>query len=539
MALDDALTAWRNAIGSAGVLSAAAAHEAYGRSATGAKRAIAAALRPASSEQVPDIVAIAHAHRVALYPISTGRNWGYGGALPVRDGCVILDLSALTGIRDFDAALGVVTLEPGVTQAMLAAFLDAEGSPFLVPVTGAGPSASIVGNALERGYGITPVADHFQAVQSLEAVLADGRVYRPALAVAGAADASRLFKWGVGPYLDGLLTQSNFAVVTAMTIALARRPESMGAFTCTLREGAAPASMVDGVREVLHRLPGIVGGINLMNRHRVLAMSVPFPRDALGADGLLPQAVVASLAERYRVAPWTLFGTLYGTRRVVRAARAEIRRAIGGQARGLVFVTPAIAARVHGVARRVPMRRARAFAQRLAILRSSLDLVAGRPSDVALRLAYWRSSAQPAGGDAGRLDPERDGCGLIWYTPLVAMKADVVHHYVEFATRTMRGHGIEPLITLTSLSDRCFDSSAPLLFDRGDPRAVERAQACYRALLVDGAREGFVPYRLGIDAMDWLARPGIVAWDTVAAIKRALDPHAILSPGRYGIVTDA
>jgi hypothetical protein len=54
----------------------------------------------------------------------------------------------------------VVTLEPGVTQARLHEFLCDGKYPYLVPVTGAGPNCSIVGNAIERGYGITPWVDH-------------------------------------------------------------------------------------------------------------------------------------------------------------------------------------------------------------------------------------------------------------------------------------------------------------------------------------------------------------------------------------------
>src|SRR5262249_43277345 len=144
-------------------------------------------------------------------------------ALPVRDDCMILDLSALTRIRRFEAESGVVTVEPGVTQGMLADFLTRGGHPFLVPVTGAGPNCSLVGNALERGYGITPYTDHFGAVLALEAVLPDGSLYRSPLSELVADDAPA-FKWGIGPYLDGLFTQGGCGVVTSVTIALARVP---------------------------------------------------------------------------------------------------------------------------------------------------------------------------------------------------------------------------------------------------------------------------------------------------------------------------
>jgi hypothetical protein len=136
----------------------------------------------------------------------------------------------------------------------------------------------------------------------------------------------------------------------------------------------------------------------------------------------------------------------------------------------------------------------------------------------------------PANGD---MDPDRDGCGLIWYPPLVPMKPERVRRFVEIVGETCAAYGIEPLMTLTSLSDRCFDSSVPLLFDRSDADEAARAQSCYRALLDAGRREGFLPYRMNAHAMDWLTGEDIPYWDTVATLKSAIDPGGIIAPGRY------
>jgi hypothetical protein len=38
---------------------------------------------------------------------------------------------------------------------------------------------------------------------------------------------------------------------------------------------------------------------------------------------------------------------------------------------------------------------------------------------------------------------------------------------------------------------------------------------------------------VGIQTMDWLSRNDATFWQVVREIKRTLDPHAILSPGRY------
>jgi hypothetical protein len=132
------------------------------------------------------------------------------------------------------------------------------------------------------------------------------------------------------------------------------------------------------------------------------------------------------------------------------------------------------------------------------------------------------------------MDPARDGCGLIWYSPLVPMKPERVRRYVEMVNEICASHRMEPLITLTSLSDRCFDSSIPLLFDRRIAHQAAHAQACYRALFEAGQREGFFPYRVSVHAMDWITRSDIPFWDVLAALKSAVDPEGIIAPGRYG-----
>ena len=104
----------------------------------------------------------------------------------------------------------------------------------------------------------------------------------------------------------------------------------------------------------------------------------------------------------------------------------------------------------------------------------------------------------------------------------------------EFVAGVMRTHRLEPLITLTSISERCFDSTVPLLFDRGDPAAVDRAQRCAAELLEAGRREGFVPYRLGLGGMGWLGAHRLAHARLAARLIGAVDPDRVLAPGRYG-----
>mgnify|MGYP001339421207 CR=1 FL=1 len=530
MNLNQAISEWRAVLGHEQVLESEAAQRAYGVDASGLERRLAAALRIGDNTLLPEIVRIAGRHGVPVYPISTGRNWGYGTALPVRDDCALIDLRGMNRIVDFDPELGVVTLEPGVTQQMLADFLEAGGHPFLVPVTGAGPQCSLVGNALERGYGVTPHADHFGAVSDLEAVLADGSLYRTALRECGGEELARLFKWGLGPYSAGLFTQSGFGIVTRMSIALARRPECVKVCLFSLKRDELLEPAVERIRTVLARLPGIVGAINLMNQHRVLAMSAPYPADRLDAEGMIPAAVIAELGRQYQIFPWTGFGTLYGTRKVVGAAQKEIRRVLGDVASRMLFLSPSDAKTLAGLAGVLPGQAGRRLANTVQTLALSLELVAGRPNETALPLCYWRNPNPPRG--AWR-DPAQDGCGLLWYAPLVPMRPATVRAYVEMVKRVAVSHRIEPLITFTSISDKLFDSTVPLIFERSSDQAVQTAAACYHDLLESGRAIDCFPYRVGINTMGKLAALGGESKRFHARLRDALDPERLLAPGRY------
>lgn len=530
MDLEAALHDWQALLGDRQVLRGADVLRAYGDDSSGQTRRVPAALRISDASQVPEVMRIASRHRVPVYPISTGRNWGYGTALPAQDDCVILDLGGMDKILHFDPELGAITLEPGVSQGMLADFLDRGGHPFLVPVTGAGPQCSLLGNALERGYGVTPYTDHFGAVTDLEAVLADGTLYRTAMREAGGEDLARLFKYGIGPYSPGLFTQSGFGVVTRMTIVLARRPECVKVGLFSLKDDALLEPAVERIRSILSRLPGTVGAINLMNQHRVLAMSAPYPTQQVGPDGVIPASVIQTLGRQYQILPWTGFCTLYGTRRMVAAAQKEIRSLLSGVASRLIFISPEGARTLSRTAGWIPGAGGKRLASTAATLAKSLELVAGRPNETALPLAYWRNTAAPRGP---LRDPSRDGCGLIWYAPLVPMRPTGVRAYVDMVKEIAPRHRLEPLITFTSISDKLFDSTVPLVFERDRPDAVAAAQSCYTALLEAGRARGWLPYRVGIGTMDALARLQPEARAFHNRLRAQLDPHDLIAPGRY------
>ena len=490
-------------------------------------------LRPRSSAAIPSILHIAQAYRVPLYPVSTGRNWGYGSTCPPGNGGVVLDLSGLNAILEVDAELGTATIEPGVTQGQLRDYLDRHGLPLMVPTTGAGPTTSLVGNALERGYGVTPHGDHFGAVMSLEAVLPNGQIYRPTLSTLGGQRVDRLYKWGVGPYLDGLFAQGNFGVVTQATIALARRPPRVEAFYIFLegREQLAPAILA--LRGLLQSIGGLLGGVNVLNGYRLASMTCRYPTDVLHSGIALPTERLHRLLGAQRLGRYLIMGCAYGEPQIIDAAIKTVMRAFtrcSGRRLSLTRrraeVVKRIADRFPGIARKLGLGQA-------SRMISALNLLEGIPDDIALRLVHWKSAQEaPADLSDAMLHGSRS---LLWYAPLVPLVPSDVLAYEDMVTRVCLDHHFEPLITLTTLSDRCFDSSVPILFDRSSKEETSRAYRCYEQLFDEGRRMGLLPYRVGSSFFGKLAAGTDPALDLARALKRQIDPDNVLAPGRYNL----
>ncbi|MGH9581395.1 MAG: FAD-binding oxidoreductase, partial [Bryobacteraceae bacterium] len=228
--LATALEHWARLLGQEFVECGAAALDRAETATFATTRKIGAILRPGSREEVAECLKIANRFETPLYPISTGKNWGYGSRVPPSNGCVLLDLGRLNRIADFDEDLGYVTVEPGVTQGRLFEFLQERRSSLWMDATGSSPDCSLIGNAMERGFGHTPYGDHAAHVCGFEVVLPTGETIRTGAARFEQSAAAAVSRWGVGPSLDGLFSQSNLGVVTRMTIWLMPRPEAFEAF---------------------------------------------------------------------------------------------------------------------------------------------------------------------------------------------------------------------------------------------------------------------------------------------------------------------
>ena len=191
------------------------------------EKVASAAVAPESVEQVQEIVRIANEFRIPLYPISTGRNLGYGGSAPVLSGSVVLDLKRMNRILEVDERNAYALVEPGVSYFDLYRHIEERGLKVWIDCPDPG-WGSVVGNALDHGVGYTmnPYRDHWGAQCGLEVVTGDGELVRTGMGALPGSRTWQQFKYGYGPYLDGMFSQSNFGVVTKMGVWLMPQPEA-------------------------------------------------------------------------------------------------------------------------------------------------------------------------------------------------------------------------------------------------------------------------------------------------------------------------
>ncbi len=332
-------------------------------------------LRPADRAQVSDTLRVANQFGVALYPISSGKNWGYGSRVPVETGCALLDLSRMNRITGFSEESGYVTVEPGVTQRALHEFLTERRSRLWMDATGSSPDCSLIGNAMERGFGHTPYSDHFANVCGLEVVLANGDVIETGLSGLPGSKTGPVYRWGVGPSVDGLFSQSNLGIVTRATIWLMPAPEYFQAFFFQGEGDESLAPLIDALRPL--RLDGTLrSAVHIGNDYKVMGGIQQFP---WGEPMPLTPERMKHFQNALKFSRWSGSGALYGTTVQVAEARRLLRQALKGKVSRLRFMDDRMIRIASRFTRPYKMLTGLDLRRTLALVAPGLRLAAGTP----------------------------------------------------------------------------------------------------------------------------------------------------------------
>ncbi len=460
------------------------------------------AVCPETAEQVQAIVKIANQFRQPIWPVSTGKNMGYGQTTTAAPGQMILDLKRMNRIISVDPELCTALLEPGVTYRQLKDYLVENNLPLWIDVPTVGPIASPVGNTLDRGVGYTPYGEHFMVQCGMEVVLADGEILRTGMGSTKNPSAWQAFKWGYGPYLDGLFTQSNFGIVTKMGMWLMPAPPVYKPFVIRHKKMEDVARIVEAMRPL--RIANIVPNVVLMmGAAYQLAM---FKRRGEVWDGAGPitDEAVAKAAEANNLGMWNTYIALYGTEGMI-AESEKIVRAAFAAIDGEVLTQEEVGDNPW-------------FHHHATLMQGGLNLDE-------IGLARWRGAKEGGGGG-----------GLAWFAPVAPAKGSETKGQVELAKEILGKHGFDYTAAF-AIGSRELHHIIALLYDKSDPAEEKRADDCYRELVTGFGERGWASYRTGVHAMDLVAQQfGAVNRAFNAKLKDALDPNHILAPGKSGIL---
>lgn len=488
---------------------------------------------PESVEELVSIVNSARLKRQALYPYSTGLNWGYGSRNPATQDNQLVDLSRMNRIRnagEISIDNPIAVLEPGVTQSQLANFLEKNCPELTFNVTGAGKDTSILGNALDRGVGyFGPRKDD---VFGLEVVTGKGEIFKTGFRRLGEdSPLAHCHPYGLGPILDGLFFQGNFGIVTSACFRLIpRRPKEV-AISMALKDVAMLADFIDELARL--KRDGLLTSVtHIGDKARTQStLAYGVTRYLEAQCGYTPEKAIAEAGRAIAiVAPdeWASLAAVTGNHGQVRAAIREIKQRVSRYARVMVITNKLLDfgyAVTHAL-RFIPFARANAAA--IHSIRPLHALALGLPTDVAIDNLLWKFGRSDLPAKA--LD--ESNCGLLFVNPALPLDGKAVVKVINALKVVADNHQHKLYMTLNIETPTSMVAVINLLFDRSQQEEIDRAHRCADQMLACIRRHGLEPYRARADMMKDIVQDNDY-WRTVRRLKDVFDPDNIIAPGRY------
>lgn len=480
--------------------------------------------RPKTEAILPAFLKFCEETKTQFYPVSRGQNWGYGSSLPTQSSSALVDLSLLDHI-DIDEDLGIVTLQPGVTTQKLSEFLDAKASRWMTPITGAGPQGTILGNALEKGFGLNPISDHFASIISIRAYLPNGTVYRSRLADIGAWRSDMVSQWKIGPYQEGLFSQSNFGVVINISIRLAPKPSTVNFLIVKGKQHTLPLA-ITLIREINYYFGGVLGGINISNKKRLESTLIHTRKKSPGTAGSFAQWVYkllgVDLDEVQILIPIFNYDPSY---------RSLNRRILRVFKKGPFKTKILNEAALYRILRLKPLLKFSFFNEiweKLDSIHDFSKLLRGVPSTFSLKVAYTQMPEKQIHNH-----PAKDGVGLYWFAPILRLKGDDFEKSIEILERVLPKYDQNVMWTFTVINSSLVEATIPLYFNPQSETEKRRVHECWDQLYHEFLKEGMAPYRYSIEHMCYGQYKNKELQILQRNLKNAFDPHNLVSPGRY------
>jgi 4-cresol dehydrogenase (hydroxylating) flavoprotein subunit len=501
----------------------------YSQNTDGLTREVPAVLFPESKEEVQAVVQAANEFGICLYPVSCGKNWGLGTRLPVRDGSIIVDLSRMNRILEVNTQHGYAVIEPGVTQKQLHDYLTRNQIPFLLNVTGSSSQTSVIGNALDRGVGY--FSSRVDSLSGMEIVLGSGEILKTGFSHYPTAKTQHIYRHGVGPSLDGLFSQSNFGIVVSAGVDLMPKPEAcVGLAVSLYREEDLPA-FIDRFASL--RRDGVIQTVaHIAEKNRTIATLGPLVFRILSQrmDPEEARIETETLLKAEGFGPWSAMIGLMGRANHVNSIAKIVKNEFKGIAKVRVLTDQRLQwlEALCSSLSFIPF-----FNRKQAILEAMkpiYGLSKGIPTDAALPSLYWAIGELPP---EGTIDPDRSPCGMLSCLPILPTVGSVVQEVMGEIRKISDRYQTPICTTLNTIDSKSLETVITIHFHKADEKS--QAYDCLKALQDYFFKEGYLPYRVGIESMSAITDEDDSFWQTANSLKSIFDPRHIISPGRYNL----
>jgi 4-cresol dehydrogenase (hydroxylating) len=494
-----------------------------------------AIVKPNSRQEVEAIVKISNEYRLHLHPISSGKNWGYSDACAVLDGQLLLDLSRMNKILEVNEDLGYITIEPGVTQGQVYDYLIENKIKLWMDATGAGPDTSVIGNTMDRGFGHSPHGDRYGHSCGYEVVLPSGKVLNTGFGRFENSKVTEVYKWGVGPSIDGLFTQSNFGIVTKMTLWLMPAPEDFCVVGFMLKEEGDIAELIERLRPL--RMDGTLKSvIHIGNDLRLVSMSQSYPFAEMEKPISLSMEKRKELARKHGIGFWSGTAGLYGSSDQVAADLKKIKKALKGfkgLKRFVVFTEKCLEMiqKAIGFLNKFGIAKELATLVQKAVL--GFDLLKGKSPKTCVQGGLWRVKNQQSIAPIDSTNPLDYHAGFYWISPVLPMQGIHIKNLISIVEPIFHRYGFDLQQTISMTTERALTSVMTISFDKKNEVESQKAKLCHDEVVAKLIAEGYIIYRAGNHSMKFVSEENSTFNDFLSSIKKAIDPHQTISPGKY------
>ena len=442
-----------------------------------------AVMFPTTVKEIQTVVAIANKHRTPLWTVCNGEYEGYGGGAPATRGQIVLDLKNMKKIIEVDQELGYCLLEPGVTYAELKQHLAKNKMNLWLDTPASSSDVSVVGNILERGCGYTPYSEQFLFSCGMEVVMADASVLRTGMGGVQNSTSWQVFKWGYGPYVDGLFSQANNGIVTKLGTWLMGAPPPGGYIPFCIRFPAA-----EMIGDIFKQLVFLRQAQIVPNACAVVSSSAETAiRAALGKNGN---------GQKNGVGAWNLYGAVYGS-----PEQADLN---------MTYVTGTFKG---------------TFGSRIQIITEKE--AKGDPVFQYRKQLMMGGVTQPLTTDSRR--------GLMRFSATAAARPGECSRQTKVAAELLRKYGFDYHAKYV-VGWRDARHLIDIRYDLTRPDQVKKAYSCYDRLLSAFTKNGWGVNRANTAFMAKVADAyGPEMRRLNQSIKKVLDPNNIISPGKSGI----